>query len=333
MRFCAHGTSGENRLDKLIAMTVFARVVEARGFSAGARALEMSPSAVSKQIARLEESLGVQLFYRSTRRVTLTEAGRAYHERCIRIFDEIADAEAATTALNAEPRGTLRIAATVSFGRVEILPRIDAFMRRHPELSIECELTDRHVDLVEDGIDVAVQWREQVDDPDIVARKLCVNRRIICAAPRYIRHHGMPQRPEDLRAHNCLTLSALDEFNDWAFEDADQGHRVLRVHGNFRANTVDGLYGAALAGLGVARLSTWLVAPDIEAGRLVPVLPDYRHDYSAFYILYPHRRHLSTKVRAFVDFLVDVFTPVPPWEATGGSDDPARAESGQGADD
>lgn len=313
-------------MDKLIAMTVLVRVVEARGFSAGARALEMSPSAVSKQIARLEESLGVQLFYRSTRRVTLTEAGRAYHERCVRILDEVAEAEAATTALNAEPRGTLRIAATVSFGRVEILPRIDAFMRRHQELSIECELTDRHVDLVEDGIDVAIQWREQMDDPDIVARKLCVNRRIICAAPDYIQRHGMPHRPEDLLAHNCLTLSALDEFNDWAFEDAERGHRVLRVHGNFRANTADGLYGAVLAGLGVARLSTWLVAPDIEAGRLVPVLPDYRHDYSAFYILYPHRRHLSRKVRAFVDFLVDVFTPLPPWEATESADTSASAD-------
>jgi len=191
---------------------------------------------------------------------------------------------------------------------------INEFMARFPQINVEFELTDRHVNLINEGIDVAIQWREQIEDPNVVARRLCVNRRIICAAPAYLARHGVPYRPEDLLNHNCLTLSTLDQFNDWAFEDAEAGHRVLRVRGSFRSNTADGLHEAVRAGVGLARLSNWLVAPDIHAHRLVTVLSQYPHDYSAFYVLYPHRRHLSRKVRAFVDFLIEKFTPVPHWE-------------------
>src|SRR5699024_3953659 len=167
---------------------------------------------------------------------------------------------------------------------------------------------------VEEGIDVAIRWREQMDDPSIVARRLCINKRVICAAPDYLRRYGTPTRPEQLLEHNCLMLSTFDEFNDWSFMDAEQGQRTLNVRGNFRANTADGLHEAVLAGVGLARRSTWLVLPDIRAGRLVPVLPEYPHEYSAYYILYPHRRYLSQKVRTFVDFLVEIFTPEAPWE-------------------
>jgi len=295
-------------------MTIFVTAVEQEGFSAAARALDMTPSAVSKQIRRLEDRLQTRLFDRTTRRVTLTEAGHAYHRRCTQILHDIDEAEEAVTSLTAEPRGTLRVAATVSFGRVEILPRINQFMQRHPRIKMEVEMTDRHIDLVEEGIDVAIRWREQMDDPSIVARRLCINKRVICAAPDYLRRYGTPTRPEQLLEHNCLMLSTFDEFNDWSFMDAEQGQRTLNVRGNFRANTADGLHEAVLAGVGLARLSTWLVLPDIRAGRLVPVLPEYPHEYSAYYILYPHRRYLSQKVRTFVDFLVEIFTPEAPWE-------------------
>lgn len=307
-------------MDKTAEMTIFVRAVEAGGFSAAARALDMTPSAVSKQIGRLEDRLQIRLFHRTTRRVTLTEAGQAYYERCAQILRDIEEAEGAASSLSAEPRGTLRIAATATFGRVEVLPRINQFMGRYPQINVEVELTDRHVNLVDEGIDVAIQWREQMDDPNIVARRLCINSRVICAAPGYLERYGTPTHPEQLLDHNCLTLSALDEFNDWAFEDAENGHRVLHVEGNFRANTADALYEAVLSGVGLARLSTWLVVPDINAGRLLPVLPEYPHDFSAYYILYPHRRYLSRKVRAFVDFLVETFTPAPPWEQTSLSD-------------
>ncbi len=304
-------------MDRAAEMEMFARAVEKGSFSAAARDLDLTPSAVSKQIRRLEDRLGVRLFNRTTRRVSLTEVGHAYYDRCARIIQEIVEAEEAVTALNENPRGTLRVAATVAFGRVEVLPRINQFLERYPDLNIEFELTDRHVDLIEEGIDVAIQWREQMDDPSVIARRLCVNRRIICASPRYIEQYGKPKTPEALLDHNCLTLYEVSQFNDWAFEDPEQGHRVLHVKGSFRANTADALYEAALAGVGLARLSTWLVMPAIRRGELVPVLPQYPHESSAYFLLYPHRRHLSQKVRAFVDFLVEVFTPTPPWESEG----------------
>lgn len=304
-------------MDRAAEMHMFVRSVEKGSFSAAARDLDLTPSAVSKQIRRLEDRLGVRLFNRTTRRVSLTEVGHAYYERCARIIQEIEEAEEAVTALNENPRGTLRVAATVAFGRVEVLPRINEFLERYPDLNIEFELTDRHVDLIEEGIDVAIQWREQMEDPSVIARRLCVNRRIICASPSYIEQYGKPKTPEALLDHNCLTLYEVSQFNDWAFEDPEHGHRVLHVKGNFRANTADALYEAALAGVGLARLSTWLVMPAIRRGDLVPVLPQYPHESSAYFLIYPHRRHLSRKVRAFVDFLVEVFTPVPPWESEG----------------
>ncbi|MFM9816849.1 UNVERIFIED_CONTAM: LysR family transcriptional regulator [Spiribacter pallidus] len=304
-------------MDRAAEMHMFVRAVDKGSFSAAARDLDLTPSAVSKQIRRLEDRLGVRLFNRTTRRVSLTEVGHAYYDRCSRIIQEIEEAEEAVTALNENPRGTLRVAATVAFGRVEVLPRINEFLDRYPDLNIEFELTDRQVDLIEEGIDVAIQWREQMEDPSLIARRLCVNRRIICAAPSYIEQFGKPTTPEALLDHNCLTLYEVSQFNDWAFEDAKKGHRVLHVGGNFRANTADALYEAALAGVGLARLSTWLVMPAIRRGELVPVLPQYPHESSAYFLLYPHRRHLSRKVRAFVDFLVEVFTPVPPWEREG----------------
>jgi len=298
-------------------MMIFVRAVEDGSFSAAARHLDLTPSAVSKQIRRLEDRLGVRLFNRTTRRISLTEAGHAYYDRCARIIADIREAEEAVSSLNRSPRGTLRVSATVSFGRVEVLPRINAFLRRHPEVSMDVDLTDRPVDLVEEGVDVAIQWREQMDDPSLIARRLAVNRRIICAAPGYIRRHGMPSDPEQLQQHNCLTLNEVSQFNDWEFEDAQLGRRVIHVQGSFRANTADALYEAARAGVGLARLSTWLVAGDIRRGELIAVLPQYRHEQSAYYAVYPHRRHLSPKVRAFVDFLVEEFTPVPPWERDG----------------
>lgn len=303
-------------MDKSTEMTIFVHAVEAGGFSAAARLLDLTPSAVSQQIRRLEDRLRTRLFHRTTRRIHLTEAGQNFYQRCSSILRAIEEAEDAVSSMSTEPWGTLRVAATVSFGRVEVLPLINDFMTRYPQISVEFELTDRHVDLVNDGIDVAIQWREQIEDPNVVARRLCVNRRIICAAPDYLARNGTPAKPDDLMRHNCLTLSTLDQFNEWAFEDAESGRRVLRVHGSFRSNTADGLHEAVRSGVGLARLSNWLVAPDISAGRLQAVLPQYPQDYSAFYVLYPHRRHLSRKVRAFVDFLIEKFTPVPHWERT-----------------
>ncbi len=301
-------------MDRASEMLIFVRCVEEGSFSAAARALDMTPSAISKQIRRLEDRLGARLFNRTTRRISLTEVGRDFYDRCSRIMADIEAAEEAVSSLQDRVRGTLRVTATAAFARGEILPRINHFLEKYPELNLELELTDRAVDLVEEGVDVAVMLQEQVDDPSLVSRKLAVNRRIIVASPEYIARHGEPDTPEDLLKHNCLTMYNLARFNDWEFDVGSNGRQVIHVSGNFRANTAGALFEAALAGVGLARLSTWLVAPKIREGRLVHVLPDYTHEVSAYYVLFPQGRHLSRKVRAFVDFLVDEFTPVPPWE-------------------
>lgn len=301
-------------MDRASEMMIFVRCVDDGSFSAAARALDMTPSAISKQIRRLEDRLGARLFNRTTRRISLTEVGRDFYDRCSRIMVQIEEAEEAVSSLQDQVRGTLRVTATAAFARGEVLPRINRFLSRHPELNLEFELTDRQVDLVDEGVDASIMLQEQVNDPSLVARKLAVNRRIIVASPEYIARNGEPRTPEELLDHNCLTLYNVSRFNDWEFEFDDGSPRVIHVRGNFHSNTASALYEAALAGVGLARLSTWLVAPRIRSGELVQLLPGYTQESSAYYVLFPQGRHLSRKVRAFVDFLVEEFTPLPPWE-------------------
>ncbi|MCK8516162.1 LysR family transcriptional regulator [Methylonatrum kenyense] len=295
-------------------MMIFIRCVEDGSFSAAARSLAMTPSAISKQIRRLEDRLGARLFNRTTRQINVTEVGRNFYERCSRIMADIEAAEESVSSLQDRVHGMLRVCATVAFARGEVLPRIQEFLGRYPEIRLELELTDRAVDLVDEGVDCAIMLQEQVDDPSLVARKLAVNRRIIVAAPSYLERQGEPKTPEDLLNHNCLVMYNVSRFNDWEFKLSGGDSRVIQVNGNLRSNTAGALYDACLGGVGLARLPTWLVAPAIRDGRLVQVLPEYAHEGSAYYVLFPQGRFLSRKVRAFVDFLVEKFTPVPPWE-------------------
>lgn len=300
-------------MDKTVEMGVFARTVEVGSFSGAGRLLKLTPSAVSKQISRLEDRLGARLFNRTTRQLNLTEEGRAFYERCTRILADIEEAERAVTDLHDTPRGALRITATTGFTKRQVVPLIPEFLDLYPHVRVELELNDRQVDLIAEGIDVAIRIGE-LPDSSLVARKLGVNRRIVCAAPSYLDKHGTPETPEELFSHNCLTFSASPRFNDWEFQ-GPEGVRTIRVSGNFEANHTEALYDAVLAGIGLARLATYLVGPDIKAGRLIPVLKDYAREKTAIYALYPHRRHLSAKVRAFMDYLGEKFTPTPPWEA------------------
>jgi DNA-binding transcriptional LysR family regulator len=294
-------------------MILFVRTVEQGSFSAAARALSLSPSAVSRQIAALEDHLGVRLLNRSSRRVTLTEEGRTFHERCVRIVAEIDDVQAQMAHMAQHVQGTLRVTATVAFAKAHLLPLFPEFLKIYPELALHLELTDRLVDLAEEGVDVAIRFTEQVEDESLVARRLVHNRRVVVAAPSYLALHGTPRTPADLLVHNCLRMYAVSSFNDWEFADAD-GTRVLEVQGNFEANSADAVYHAALAGLGVARLSLYLVRADLESGRLVRLLPAYTHEKADILAVYPHRRNLSPKVRAFVDFLAERLADAPEWE-------------------
>ncbi len=291
----------------------FVQAVEQGGFSAAARAMQLTPSAVSKQIGRLEDRLGARLFHRTTRQLRPTQEGRAFYERCVAVLDEIQQAEEAVSELRGRVRGVLRVEAVAAFARVHLLPLLPEFMARYPELRVELQLSERSVDLIDAGADVALQLSEMIDDESLVAKKLSTNRRLVCAAPAYLERHGVPRTPEDLLEHNCLTHSSFTHFNDWEFE-GPKGTKVLHVSGNFEANSAMALYQAVLAGIGVARLASFLVGEDLACGRLIPLLTDYVHEKSSLLVVYPHRRHLSKKVRAFVDFLSDKFTPVPPWE-------------------
>ena len=297
-------------------MLLFAKVVEDGGFSATARRQGLPPSAISKQISQLEDRLGVRLLNRSTRRMSLTEEGKVFYDRCVEIATKVADAEAAIVSLGSHPQGTLRVASTVAFGKMQLLPLLPLFLEKNPDVRVALELSDRPIDFVAEQVDVAIRFTEQIDDDTLVVRKLAPNRRVFCAAPDYIAAHGIPETPDDLAAHNCLTLSTVARWNDWQFT-TPTGPKIYRVKGNFEANSADAVYHATLAGIGISRLSTYLIGPDLRAGRLVRVLPDHADEGSDILAVYSDRRNLSPKVRAFVDHMAESYGDPPPWEWDG----------------
>ena len=300
-------------LDDLDAMAAFARIVEAGSFSAAARELGRSKSAVSKQIARLEDRLGVRLLNRTTRRLSLTEAGRSFHEGCRRMLAEAEAAERAMTYLSGAPRGTLRVNAPMSFGVLHVAPALAGFMRRYPEISVELVLDDREVDLVGEGFDVGVRIRA-LPDSSLVARRLAPFRRFVCAAPSYLAAHGAPEAPEDLPRHACLLYSYQAERSVWRLR-GPSGERRIGVSGRLTANNGGALRSAALAGLGLAFLPSFIVGDDLREGRLDRVLPDWSTaDDIAVHAIYPVGRNLSPKVRVFVDHLAERFGPDPYWD-------------------
>ena len=293
-------------MDSLNAMEVFVRVVQAGSFSAAARALDLTPSAVSKQIGRLEDRLGARLMNRTTRQLSLTEVGAGYYERASRILADIAEAERAVADLHGAPRGTLRLNLPHFFGRRYVVPLIPDFVAAHPEVRIHVTLNDRFVDLVEEGVDLAVRIGE-LQDSSLIARRLVANRRVVCGAPDYFARHGRPRVPAELEGHNCLVYTYRASRNDWHFTTPEGGEEVVTVAGNLEANEAEALYSLVLAGFGIGLLPLWLVGPDLEAGRLEQACPGYHGPDSEISVVYPPGRHLSPKVRAFVDFLVERF--------------------------
>ena len=294
-------------------MVLFARVVENGSFSGAARAVNHSPSAVSKQIGQLEDRLGLRLLNRTQSGIALTEEGRVFYDRCADVASTVVETEEMLEAMASHPKGVLRIAASAAFGRMHLMPLLPAFLAKYPEVSVKLEITDRPVDLVEEDFDIAIRLSEQLENETLIARKLAPNRRVLVAAPSYVEAHGLPKAPADLAAHNCLRLTTIARWNDWTFEGAD-GPVSVPVTGNFETSTTDGVYQAALSGLGIARLSTYLVGADIRDGRLVRLLPDYTQEGSDIYAVYSDRRNIAPKARRFLDFLADYFGKIPPWE-------------------
>jgi DNA-binding transcriptional LysR family regulator len=289
----------------LLGMEIFARVVEAKSFSRAGQRLKLSTSAISKHVNQLEKSLGVRLLNRTTRSISVTEVGAAFYERCSRIIAEATDAEASVASLHAEPRGTLKVNVPVAFGVIHIAPALAQLLHTFPQLHIEMTLSDRVVNLAEDGYDAAVVIAQEVS-PLLVARKLMANFCQVCATPDYFARHGVPTSPHDLVHHNCIVCSPGVTGRGWCF-NGPQGELWTPVKGNVRLDNENAIRQAALSGLGVALLPNYIVGGDIQTGALHGVLSDYTSAESAVYIVYLSNRHLPVKVRAFVDFLASRF--------------------------
>jgi len=300
-------------IDGIGDMITFARVVEARSFSEAARRLGLSKSAVSKQVARLENRLGARLLNRTTRRISPTEVGAALYERCSRIAAEVEEAEEAVMRLHAAPRGVLRVNAPMSFGHLHLAPAIAPFLERYPEVRIDLSLTDRFVDVIDEGFDVVIRIA-RLENSSLIARKLAPARRIVCASPDYVRRHGSPETPADLIRHDCILYANHSTQSEWCFEDPSGRRHTVRVDGRLRIDNGDAGRAMLLGGGGVALMPTFLVGADVQAGRLVHLLPEYEDVFGGIYALYPHSRHLSPKVRAFIDHLGESFGPEPYWD-------------------
>ncbi len=304
--------SGYNLLvDRFAEMQSFVRVADLGSFTRAARELGLTPAAVSKQVRALEERLGARLLNRTTRRVALTEMGAAYRERARALLAEVEAAEAAVTRLQEAPRGTLRLNAPLEFGRTHLAGPLADFAAAHPALQVHVDLTDRFVDLVEEGYDLAVRIAA-LTDSSLVARRLAPCRRVLCASPTYLAVHGAPRRPEELRGHEGIDY-AHTLGREWPFRAA-RGRVTVSVPARLRTNNGELMRRLALAGLGVALLPTFTVADDLRAGRLVEVLPGQLDADTTISAVYPHRRLLEPKVRLLVDHLARSFGSEPPWD-------------------
>ena len=289
-------------MDKVAALRVFVRVVEHGNFSAASTRMNLSPSAVTKTIARLEDELGTQLFNRTTRRLRTTDYGQEFYERCLQILADLDDAEANLKRGNAVPRGSIRAVVPLSFGRVTLAPELPGFFERYPEVSLDLHFSDHAVDLIAEGFEVAVRTGN-IADSRLTTRLLTRGRQVTVAAPRYLARAGVPAVPQDLLGHNCL----ISRFGpEWSFRDGEGRPVTVRVRGNAMINSGDALREAAVAGVGVAQGTWWLYRKDLERGDVTEVLPGFAVEGSPVSVLYPPQRHLPAKLRAFIDFLVQI---------------------------
>ena len=297
-------------MDRMTGMSTFVKVVESGGFSAAARALGISPSMVTTHVQALEERLGVRLLNRSTRKVSLTEVGRTYYERCLQILADADDADGVAQALQSSPRGTLRLNTAVAIPPF-LAPVISEFVALYPDVTISMTMTDRMIDMVEEGFDLAVR-NMSTPDSSLISRRVATYRLVVVGAPAYLAARGTPREPADLARHNCLIYSHSAWGNEWRFTGPDGG-QSLPVSGNLVANSDNALRLAAVHGQGLALVPSFLVIDEISSGRLVPVLSQFLQTEHAINAIYPHRHHLSAKVRSFIDLLATHFREDPHW--------------------
>ncbi|MCA0401631.1 MAG: LysR family transcriptional regulator [Proteobacteria bacterium] len=296
-------------MDRLGDLDIFARVASTGSMSQAARELGISPPVVSKRIKRLEARLGTRLLERTTRQIALTEAGRGFHERVLAILASVDEAEDWAGQRAQAARGPLRVSAPTTFGRLHVAPHLVRFLERYPEIRLDLSLSDSFVDIVAEGFDVAIRIAD-LADTSLVAKKLAPNHRVLCASPDYLAGVGMPEAIGDLAAHRLLVHNA----DHWRLE-GPEGETIVKVESVIRTNSSEVIREAVLAGLGIALRSTWDVGPELRSGALAIVLPRYRASRRvAIHAVFPSRRHMPQRVRVFIDFLAELYGPVPSWD-------------------
>jgi LysR family transcriptional regulator for bpeEF and oprC len=302
-------------LDSLTSIALFVRIAETRSFSAAAHQLGISAPAVSKGLARLEQRLGVQLLNRTTRKVSLTDDGRAFLDRCRQILADAQDAEELLTRRRVALSGRLRVQMPVGFGRIVVLPLIPRLLEAYPELAIDIELSDRLVDLADEAIDVALRIGE-IPDSRLIAKKIYAIRFVTCTSPAYLARHGTPRTPEELAEHSCLPywVPRTGRYRPWEFA-RDGVPFTLQINGHLNINNSEALMDAAVAGAGIVSVSTFLAADALAAGKLRAVLTDFATEGPPVSAVYLPSRQLSPRVRAFLDFVTHIIPARPPWDA------------------
>ena len=296
-------------MEQITAMRLFTRVVQTGSFSAVARESGISQSSVSKNLAALEAKLGARLLARTSRKLNLTEVGCDYYERCLPILMEIDEAEATVRSMTINPAGVLRVNVPVSFGQRHVIPRMPEFMRAYPNVKLDIMLLDRQVDLVAEGVDVAIRI-DILDDSSLIARRLGDSPRLLVASKSYLQKHGRPNHPDELKNFDCLVYSLLGTGNIWHFLHRGKEFSV-GVKGNFQANNSDAVRQMALAGAGIMALPKWMSHPYIENGELEPILTEYTPQGFPIQAVYPQNRYVPSKVRSFVSFMQQSFASDP----------------------
>ncbi|WP_297323808.1 LysR family transcriptional regulator [Nitrosomonas sp.] len=300
-------------MDRYENMNAFVRVVEAGSISAAADRMNMAKSVVSRRLKELEEHLGVELFHRTTRQMNLTDSGRTFYQQCVRILDDILEAEHATSQFHGALKGSLKVAVPLSFGLMHLGPAIHEFLQIHPDVEFDLDFNDRQVDLLAEGFDLAIRIAN-LPDSSLIARRLAPIQAVMCANPAYLERMGTPQSPQELSNHRCLAYNLISNFENWDLYDAKEQLVRTKIVPYLKASDGQFLRDAAVAGLGIVLLPTFIVYQEIDNGTLQPLLTEFHAAPLTTYAIYPQTRHLSQRVRAFVDFLVKRFEGSPYWD-------------------
>jgi len=300
-------------MDRFENMNTFIRVVEAGSISGAADRSGIAKSAVSRRLKELEEHLGAELFHRTTRKMNLTDTGRAYYHQCIRILEDVLEAEQATSQAHGTLKGSLKVALPSTFGLMHMGPAINEFVLENPQIEFDIDFNDRSVDLMQEGFDLAIRIANLADS-SLIARRLAPMTHVVCASPAYLEKNGTPQALNDLINHQCLVYSLIRDSEHWLFQSSQRKIEKIKIRPYLKASSGEFLRCAAVDGLGIVQLPSFITFKEIERGTLVPLLSEHQRSDLSAYAIYPQTRHLSQRVRAFVDFLVKRFEGIPYWD-------------------